>query len=359
MKRTVLLNPGPACTSEAVKQAMISVGDVCPREVEVGDLMGSISHKVKKLLTSKPEKYECSILTSSGTGAVEMVISSLPSDAYVLNIINGSYGERIEEMLQVYNIPHETINYKEEPLHCDEIRKYLLNNSFTHISFVHCETTTGIINDLTVLARYAKENGVKVIVDAMSSAFAYPIDMEKDGIHFLCCSSNKLVQGMAGIGMVIVDKESLEKCQGRTVYLDLKEQINYFNKTSQMRFTAPVQILNSLNVALNELIEETVAGRYERYKHLNELIRTEMEALGFKALIPENKNSVVITSFLEPEGFNFVEFHAALKERGFIIYPGKVSMKNTFRLSNIGDITEDEILEFLSIVKEIYTKNKI
>jgi len=350
MKKTILLNPGPACTSHEVKKAMVDIGDLCPREIEVGNLMESISYKIKYLLTSRPNKYECALLTSSGTGAVEMVISSLPKDAYVLNIINGSYGERIQEMLEVYNISHDTINYNEEEINYDEVKKYLDTQTYTHICFVHCETTTGIINDLRKLTKVAKVNNTRVIVDAMSSAFAYPIDMYKDEIDFLCCSSNKLVQGMAGLGVVLADKKQVQECHARTVYLDLKSQVNYFNKTNQMRFTSPVQILNALSVALDELSKEGLNMRFCRYKHLNEIIRDSMETLGFVPLVEREKNSIVITSFIEPKGFDFNEFHDYLKTKGFIIYPGKVAKTNTFRLSNIGDIDEYDVTKFLTTV---------
>ena len=351
MKKTILLNPGPACTTQDVKKAMIEIGDVCPREVEVGNLMESISFRIKYLLSTRPGKFECALLTSSGTGAVEMVISSLPKDAYILNIINGSYGERIEEMLQIYSIPHATINYNEGEINYDEIKQHLDTQTYTHITFVHCETTTGIINDLKLISKYASMNNTKVVVDAMSSAFAYPIDMHKDEIHFLCCSSNKLVQGIAGLGVVLVDKKCLNECHSRTVYLDLKSQIEYFNKTNQMRFTSPVQVLNAFSVALDELSRETIKMRFCRYKHLNEIIRDGMESLGFVPLLPIEKNSIVITSFIEPEGFDFDEFHDYLKTKGFIIYPGKVSNTNTFRLSNIGDINEYDVTKFITTVK--------
>jgi 2-aminoethylphosphonate-pyruvate transaminase len=347
----ILLNPGPACTTDAVKHAMVEIGDVCPREIEIGDLMKSISDKTKSILTSNSENYESILLTSSGTGAVEMVISSLPKDSKVLNIVNGSYGERIDEMLKVYNIDHKTLNYKEGSIDFEDIKYHLDNNHFSHISVIHCETTTGIINDISRIGKLAKDNFCELIVDAMSSAFAYPIDMERDGIQFLCCSSNKLVQGMAGLGIVIANKDSLSKCFARTVYLDLKSQFEYFQKTKQMRFTPPVQILNSLDVAIDELILETIEGRYNRYEKLNKFIRREMQSLGFEPLINEDENSIVITSFLEPEGFDFNNFHDYLKDNGFVIYPGKVSMHNTFRLSNIGNITELEITKFIELVK--------
>lgn len=352
MKQYVLLNPGPACTTKAVKKAMVSVGDVCPREIETGDLMKSVSDRIKTILTTKPEDFECVLLTSSGTGAVEMVISSLPKGAKVLNLINGAYGDRIEQMLKVYKIKNKSLDFNEGIFDLKQIKAELEVGSYTHISMIHCETTTGVINDLDAISKLAKKFNAELVVDAMSSAFAYPIDLHKQRISYLCCSSNKLVQGMAGLGIVLVNKKSLIHCNPRTVYLDLKAQCNYFNKTNQMRFTPPVQIINALSVALDELIEETVEGRFLRYKSLNDTIRNKMESLGFETLIDKSKNSVVITSFIEPDDFVFEEFHNYLKKKGFVIYPGKVSNQNTFRLSNIGDISEDDVSKFIKHVED-------
>jgi|TARA_R100000501_G_C2614374_1_gene108241 2-aminoethylphosphonate-pyruvate transaminase len=353
MKQYKLLNPGPACTTDNVKQAMLNAGDVCPREIETGDLMKKVSTDIKELLTSNPHKYECTLLSSSGTGAVEMVISSLPKYAKVLNIINGSYGERIQDMLDVYGIDNYSIDFDESSFNVEYIHETLeYTSDFTHISFVHCETTTGILNPLRKLCLLAKKFDCEIIVDAMSSAFAYPIDLDRFGIHYLCCSSNKMVQGMAGLGMVVVNKNSLNDCHPRSVYLDLKAQTDYFAKTSQMRFTPPVQLINALSYALDELKIETVKGRFERYEQLNKYILHKMEALGFDSLIHESENSIVITSFIEPKGFDFESFHSYLKDNGFVVYPGKVSRHQTFRISNIGSLLKADIIEFIKLVEK-------
>lgn len=352
MKQYKLLNPGPACTTSAVKESMMSVGDVCPREIETIELMQNVSTKIKTLLTSDIDEFECTLLTSSGTGSVEMVISSLPIGSNVLNIINGSYGQRIKNMLEVYNISHTNIDFEEGSLNLEHIHDILDDDTtITHVCVVHCETTTGIINPLRKLCLMAEEFDCEIIVDAMSSAFAYPIDVKEYGINYLCCSSNKLAQGMAGLGMVIVDKKCISSLYPRTVYLDLKGQTEYFANTGQMRFTPPVQIINALDTALNELIIETVEGRYERYKICNEYIFNEMEKLGFKSLIPREENSIIISSFIEPIDFDFESFHSYLKDYGYVIYPGKVSTQQTFRLSNIGDLKMDDITRFIKLVK--------
>jgi 2-aminoethylphosphonate aminotransferase len=354
-----LFNPGPANTSDRVKNSVIECGDVCPRELETGNLMKEISERIKFLLTTNPDQFECVLFTSSGTGAVESVISSLPENANVLNIVNGSYGNRIADMLSVYKISHENVDFAEGTIDLSLVEDVLSAKEFTHISFIHCETTTGIINDLRAISKLAKKYNCKIVVDAMSSAFAYPIDMEKDGIEFLCCSSNKLVQGLPGIGIVLVDKKEISDCFNRTVYLDLKSQIESFRKTNQMRFTPAVQILYSLREALCELEEEGISNRFKRYENLNVIIREQLEDLGLRALIKKELNSIVITSFIEPVGFDFHSFHGFLKSKGFVIYPGKVNSNNTFRLSNIGELTEEDVNNFINSVKTYFNVRQL
>ena len=359
MKRNILLNPGPACTSDAVKQAVLDIGDVCPREIEFGTLMKNVSEKIKTHLTSDTNEYEAVLFTTSGTGAMESIISSLPKETdRVLNIVNGEYGKRIGEMLEVYGIRSSTLDFGYDPINLDVIEKVLQSVEFSHICIVHCETTTGVINDIEKLAQIASKKNVKVIVDAMSSAFAYPINMKEWGIDFLACSSNKLVQGLAGIGIVVGSKKQIQRCHKRNLYLSLKDQADYFNKSNQMRFTPPVQILNALDVALDELSKEGLAKRYKRYEKLNLHTRKKMEECGFTPVIPLNESSIIITAYHEPAGFDFENFHSYMKERSFIVYPGKLTDGKSFRIANIGNITLDDVNEFLTLVKD-YMKNTI
>jgi 2-aminoethylphosphonate-pyruvate transaminase len=358
MRRQVLLNPGPACTTAKVKEAVIEIGDVCPREEETGQLMRDISDKIKGHLTSVPKDYEVALFTSSGTGTLDSIFSSLPENGVkVLNIVNGEYGKRIQEICNTYRISCTLREYNKD-IDLDAVKADIETGFYTHIAVVHCETTTGILNDIKTIAAIAKEKHITVIVDAMSSAFAHPIDMATDGIDFLACSSNKLVQGLPGIGIVVGRKSLIQNCFARSYYFSLKDQVDYFNKTNQMRFTPAVQILASLNVALDELSEEGKENRLARYTKLNQVIRSKMESLGFHPVIRLKNNSAVITAYYEPDGFDFNKFHSYLKERGFIIYPGKLADNKTFRIANIGDITFNEVNSFLLHVEE-YMKNAI
>ena len=357
MRRQVLLNPGPACTSGKVKEAAIEFGDVCPREEETGNLMRGISDKIKGHLISIPKDYEAVLFTSSGTGALEAILSSLPQRGVkVLNIINGEYGKRIQEICDMYKIPTATRDYENGEIDLAAIKEDIDTGFYSHIAVVHCETTTGMINDVKTIAKMAKDKNLTVIVDAMSSAFAYPIDMVADGIDLLACSSNKLVQGLPGIGIVVGRKGVIQNCYARSYYFSLKDQVDYFNKTNQMRFTPAVQILASLNVALDELADEGIEKRFKRYSQLNQLVRTKMKSLGFHPVVKLKSNSVVITAFYEPTGFNFKKFHDYLKERDIIVYPGKMADGKSFRIANIGDLKVEEINNFILHVGE-YMKN--
>jgi len=357
MRRQVLLNPGPACTSAKVKEAVIEFGDVCPREEETGILMRAISDKVKGHLTSVPKDYEAVLFTSSGTGALEAILSSLPvKEQKVLNIVNGEYGKRIHEILDTYKIPVVDIDFENGEIDLAVVKEYINSGFYSHVTVVHCETTTGILNDVKTIAKMAKEKNLTVVVDAMSSAFAYPIDMANDGIDFLACSSNKLAQGLPGIGIVVARKDLIQNCNARSYYFSLKDQVNYFSKTNQMRFTPAVQILASLDTALDELGEEGIENRLKRYSQLNQLIRIKMKSLGFKPVVKLKSNSAVITAYYEPTGFDFNKFHNYLKERGFIVYPGKMADGKSFRIANIGNLKIVEINDFLLHVSE-YMKN--
>jgi len=351
MEQYVLLNPGPACTSNAVKKSVELIGDVCPREVETGNLMGTISNKVTSLMTTDTDKFVSILFTSSGTGAIESVISSLPVNASVLLLTNGEYGRRINEMLNIYSIVTNQLDFGNDPIDLVQVKTELEQEIYTHVITVHCETTSGIINDISAIGVIAKMHSCEFVVDAMSSAFVYPIDCNKQQIDFLICSSNKGSQGLPGIGVVVARKESLETCQARTMYFDLKGQYDAYIKSNQMRFTPAVQMLASFNQSLDELIEETIAGRYERYKKLNLQIRQGMKDIGFKQFIPDEHQSIIITSFLIPENMDFNKFHSKLKQRGFVIYPGKIEESNTFRLANIGIIEKTSIDLLLKIIE--------
>ncbi|MBE6071721.1 MAG: 2-aminoethylphosphonate--pyruvate transaminase [Clostridium butyricum] len=362
IKRNILLNPGPATTSENVKLAQI-VPDICPREKEFGDVMGYISKELTKIVADS-EKYTTILFGGSGTAGVEAVISSVVSnEEKILVINNGAYGKRICDICDIYNLnyiefnssPIKNINLTKLEKKINEVK------NITHIAVIHHETTTGLLNDINSIGELCEKYSIELIVDAMSSFGGINIDMEKMNIKYLISSSNKCIQGMAGISFVICNKESLNKTQNikpRNMYLNLYKQYEYFKKNNQMRFTPPVQVLYALKEAIKEAKIETILKREERYKECCKVLWNGLDELNLKRLVRDEDASMLLTTIIEPniEKYNFEEFHDYLYTRGFTIYPGKLLGENTFRIANIGDISVEDMKEFVKVMN-LYFKS--
>jgi len=225
------------------------------------------------------------------------------------------------------------------------------SSNITHLAVVHHETTTGMLNPVEEISMLAHEYGVEVIVDAMSSYAGVPIDINKWNIDYLVSSSNKCVQGMAGITFVVCRKDLLKALREnrRSYYLDLYSQFDYFEKTRQMQFTPPVQIAYALRQALDELFEEGLQERCDRYRENWEVLYKGLSGLGFKFLLPKDQESGILVAVCEPKDdkYRFDNMHDYLFERGFTIYPGKGANEATFRLAVLGALTREDIDAFL------------
>ena len=356
IKKNILLNPGPATTTDSVKIAQV-VPDICPREREFGDLMIDISSELTSIVANT-NKYTTVLFGGSGTSVIEAALSSVvPNDKTVLIINNGAYGKRMCQIANVYNMSH--IEFKSsaiEPINLQSLENIILKNrNISHLAVVHNETTTGLLNDLDDLGSLAKKYNLELIVDAMSSYAAIPIDMKRQNIHYLCASSNKNIQGMAGIGFVISNISSLEKLKNikpRSFYLNLFSQYENFIKTHQMRFTPPVQTLYALKQAIIEAKEESIEKRYGRYSKSWKILTDGLRKLNLKYLVEDKYHSKIITSIFIPEKIDFEEMHDYFYDLGFTIYPGKVENFNTFRIANIGDISFRDIDCFLKYLKK-------
>ena len=366
VKRNILLNPGPATTTDTVKNAMV-VPDICPRELEFGELTLSVRNDLIK--ASYGEKnHTCVMLTSSGTGGVEACLTSvIPHDKKVLILNNGAYGERMQKICDAYSIAH--IDYDQEwgrPLDLEVVEELLKNHQgeISHLAFIHHETTVGILNPLSDISALAAKYKVETIVDAMSSFAGMMIDVEKDNIHYLVSSSNKCIQGMAGISFVIANLQSLLKTReikARNFYFNLLENHLYLEKNKQFLFTPPVQTLYALRQAVTEYFDEGPENRFARYASIYEIMKKKVRELGFEFLIEEKYHAKLLTAIMDPksEAYSFNEMHDYLFERGFTIYPGKVGNKNTFRLSNIGAIYPEDMENFLKVFEEYLRIKKI
>ncbi|HRR03620.1 MAG TPA: aminotransferase class V-fold PLP-dependent enzyme, partial [Treponemataceae bacterium] len=245
------------------------------------------------------------------------------------------------------------------PLDVPALKEKIAGGGFTHLVMVYHETTTGLLNPVPELCRFAREHGVTTIVDAVSAFAAIDIDMDRDGIDFMASTSNKNIQGMAGIGFVFCRKEALEKTASypmRNFYLNLWDQYQYFKKTHQTRFTPPVQSMYSLRQAIIETKVETIAGRYARYSACWDVLVKAVDELGLTMLVPREAQSKLITAIIEPDtpAYSFDALHDFARAHAFTIYPGKLSDANTFRIANIGDIRPEEMKAFTVLMKEYF-----
>src|SRR5688572_24698133 len=354
--RKILLNPGPATTTDSVKQAMI-VEDICPREKDFGQLLDSIKEDLVKVVHGG-EDYIAALFTASGTGGLEAAITSaVPKGKKILVIDNGAYGARIANIASTYGI--DVILYKVAYGDYPDVRQVekLLaqNKDISHLAIVHHETTTGMLNPVQEVCDVAKKFGVEVIVDCMSSYAGIPIDIRKWDAGFLISSSNKCIQGMPGMVFVIFKKSLLSVIQNqkRSFYFDLYSQYMGFKKTGQMQYTPPVQVAYALRQAIEEYFSEGEMGRWKRYQENWETLYDGLRQLGFQFLLQRKHESQILLAIVEPNhpGYNFDKMHDYLYERGFTIYPGKGAKEATFRLSILGDLNRKDIEAFLKELK--------
>ena len=360
MRPYLLLTPGPLTTSETVKEAMMSDWCTWDEDYNVG-IVEKIRKELVTLATSRPEDYTAVLMQGSGTFCVESTLGTAirPTD-HLLIAANGAYGNRMGVIATYYGIQHHVLKFEEtQPVDPKAIDTYLNEHpEVTHVSVVHCETTTGVLNPLVAVAEVVKRHGKTFIVDAMSSFGGVPIDMAALGIDFFISSANKCIQGVPGFGFVIARRSLLEQCKGvaRSLSLDLYDQWDTMEKGhGKWRFTSPTHVVRAFMQALNELkAEGGIEARHARYCENHRVLVEGMRSLGFRTLLPDEEQSPVITSFYYPEaGFDFKAFYLKLKERGFVIYPGKISQADTFRVGNIGDVFPDDFRRLVEAIKEI------
>jgi 2-aminoethylphosphonate-pyruvate transaminase len=357
VRREVLLNPGPATTTDSVKYAQVCP-DICPREKEFGELMGWVCNELS-LMVGEPGSVETVIFGGSGTAADEVMISScVPDGAKLLIVDNGAYGARLAKIAEIYKLDYDV--YKSSgfaPLDSDAVKETLVNGNFTHFAIVYHETTTGLLNPAPKLCRFCRERGITTIVDAVSAFAAISIDMDRDGFDFMASTSNKNIQGIAGVAFVFCRLNALMKTKDypmRNYYLNLWDQYDYFKKNKQTRFTPPVQSLYALRQAIIETKLEGIEKRYARYVACWDELVKSVKKIGLKMLVPEIIQSKLITAIIDPPSpkYSFDELHDLAKSNGFTIYPGKLSDANTFRIANIGDIRPHEMAAFTKLLEE-------
>jgi len=356
IRREVLLNPGPATTSDSVKYAQVCA-DICPRESEFGAVMKWICRELTAIVADTSE-YETVLFGGSGTAADEVMISScVPENGHILIVDNGSYGERLAKMASVYKINHSVFKSSAyERIDINVLENEFKTGKFTHLGIVYHETTTGLLNPLDVICPLAKKYNLITIVDAVSAYAGMPMDLSKLCIDFMASTSNKNIQGMAGVGFVICKKDELLKTKDipmRNYYLNLYDQYAHFTKTGQTRFTPPVQTLYALRQAIIETKQETVKKRWERYTECWNILVRAVKQFNLKMLVKEEDQSHLITAIFEPETdkYSFDSLHDFARKNGFTIYPGKLGNISTFRIANIGDIKPHEMQRFTEVLR--------
>ena len=358
MRPYLLLTPGPLTTTETVKNAMMS--DWCTWDKDYNEgVVEVIRKELVGIASSRPEEYTAVLMQGSGTFCVEATLgSTVRPDDHLLVAANGAYGKRMGVIAEYYKLNCHVMKFDEtEAVDPSAIDAYLTEHKeVTHVSVVHCETTTGVLNPLEEIAAVVKRHGKTLIVDAMSSFGGVPIDMAALGIDFLISSANKCIQGVPGFGFIIARRSLLEQCKGvaRSLSLDIYDQWETMEKGhGKWRFTSPTHVVRAFMQALTELkAEGGVSARHARYCENHRVLVEGMRSLGYKTLLPDEWQSPIITSFYYPSAsFDFQSFYQQLKAKGFVIYPGKISQADTFRIGNIGDVHPDDFRRLVDAIR--------
>ena len=355
----ILLTPGPLSTSKGVRNAMLR--DWCTWDADYNEnIVQNIRSRLVEIATKDKDAYTAVLMQGSGSFSVEACLgTAIPKDGKVLILTNGAYGTRIIDMALVMSINHTVMALSEiDALNPIKLAAMLDEDpDITHVIFVHCETTTGMLNPLEELSNVVKAADKILIVDAMSSFGGIPMDIGKLGIDYLISSANKCIQGVPGFGFVVAKRDILEQCadNAHSLCLDLFGQWQDMDKTGKWRYTSPTHVVRAFYQALDELEEEGgVAERHARYSENQQTLVEGMCELGFKTLLKSELQSPIITSFLYPDNkFDFKTFYTDVKSQGFVLYPGKISQADTFRIGNIGEVYPRDIQRLIQVIKDV------
>jgi 2-aminoethylphosphonate-pyruvate transaminase len=356
-----LLTPGPLTTSATVKQAMQH--DLGSRDDSFIALTARVRRRLAALVNGEGT-HSCVLLQGAGTYAVEAMLGSLlPRDGHLLNLVNGAYGRRITRICEYLGRKVTVLECAEDmPVSVRDLGAALdADPSITHVAVVHCETTSGIRNPLEEIARVTAQARRVLLVDAMSTFGALPIDVKALPAAAVAASSNKCLEGVPGVSFCIASGAILEASAGNahSLSLDLHEQWRGFEGNGQWRFTPPVQVLLALDRALTELEEEGgIAARERRYRENCRLLVDGMRRLGFRTFLDDSRQAPVIVTFFMPEDADlpFSALYDGLKERGYVIYPGKLTGADTFRIGCIGRLGPREMEGVVAAVGDLLGK---
>ena len=337
-----LLTPGPLTTAYEVKEAMLK--DWGSWDEDFRDLTKKLRKNLLSLLGPRKNLYDCVPIQGSGTFAVESMLGTfIPKDGKLLVLANGAYGLRAAQTMDYLNRDYHLLDKGDYlPPRGSEVADILENDkAITHVLVIHCETSSGILNPLEEIGAVVKSAGRKLLIDSMSAFGAVPVDPEKIDFEAMVSSANKCIEGVPGFGFVFAKLSALEAAKGNchSLSLDVEAQWSAMEKSGQWRFTPPTHVVAAFLTAL-EIHEEEggVAGRGARYTNNRDVMVSGMRDLGFETLLDERWLSPIIVTFFCPadRAFEFTKFYDLMKSEGYIIYPGKLTVVDSFRIGCIG-----------------------
>jgi 2-aminoethylphosphonate-pyruvate transaminase len=353
-----LLTPGPLTTSLRTRQSMLR--DWGSWDVDFNNITGRIRGHLLDIVYGTGT-HECVPMQGSGTFSIEAAIGTLvPRGGHVLVPQNGAYCQRIARICRVLGRKLTTIDYAENAqIAAGDIERALASDpSITHVALVHCETSTGILNPLAEIAQVVARHGRGLIIDAMSSFGALEIDARSTPFEALVAASGKCLEGPPGMGFVIVRRSALERCEGNchSLAMDLYDQWVYMQKTTQWRYTPPTHVVAAFDAAIAQYLEEGgLAARGARYAHNCRTLIEGMAKLGLRSFLPEAIQAPIIVTFYAPDSphYTFKSFYTAVKTQGYILYPGKLTTLETFRVGCMGQLGERGIAGAVEAVGKV------
>ena len=339
-----LLTPGPLTTSRAVKEAMLR--DWGSWDGDFRAMTADLRRRLLALTGDTDDAFDCVPMQGSGTFSVEALLGSfLPRDGKALVLVNGAYGQRIAQTLDYLGRAYSVIDKGDYmPPRGPEVAAALdADPAITHVVLVHCETSSGILNPVAEISETVYAKGRKLLVDSMSAFGAVPLDVNEIRYEAMVSSANKCIEGVPGFGFIIARKSELEAARGRShsLSLDVHAQWAHMNKTGQWRYTPPTHVVAAFLEALRQHeVEGGVSGRGDRYARNRDVLIAGMRDLGFETLLQDRWLSPIIVTFFNPAhaSFKFDRFYEMMKQKGFIIYPGKLTAVDSFRVGCIGRI---------------------
>lgn len=359
IQRNILLNPGPGTTTDTVKYSQI-VPDICPREKEFASLMRGLREDLVKIVHGDLEKYTSVLFCGSGTINIDVCINSLlPDGKKILIINNGAYSARAVEICQYYGLPHINLQFPVDQIpDLEKIEEVLKSDpTIALVHTTHNETGTGILNPIREIGAIVHKYHAVFTVDTTSTYAMRPIDIEKDNIDFCMASAQKGLMAFTGLSFIVGNKAIIEKSKDypkRSYYCNLYLQYDFFRRTGEMHFTPPVQTIYATIQGIKEYWIEGEEAKWKRHTRVFNAINKGLDELGFKQVIRPEWRAGLVSSAIYPDdpNWSFEKVHDYCYERGFTIYPGKISTTNTFRLCSLGAIDEGDILDFFKVFKD-------